>query len=103
MAIYAHSSNDVGNWHLLQDHLRSVARLARAFAGESDWAEEAYVAGLCHDIGKYGALFQNRLQGNETGIDHWSQGAWLALTDHQAVAAAFSNPGSSHRASKRKC
>jgi len=44
--------------HALEDHLRSVARLAAEFAspfGNSDWAQ---IAGLWHDLGKYQNDFQ---------------------------------------------
>jgi hypothetical protein len=36
-------------------------------------------AGLLHDLGKYGDLFQRRLQGTEKGLDHWTLGSWAAL------------------------
>ena len=44
--------------HLLEDHLRKVAKQAQEFAkefGADDWA---YPAGLWHDLGKYRATFQ---------------------------------------------
>jgi CRISPR-associated helicase Cas3/CRISPR-associated endonuclease Cas3-HD len=48
-----------------------------------------------HDLGKYGELFQRRLEGLERGIDHWSAGAWAALTKyrHQGIAAALAIQG----------
>jgi CRISPR-associated endonuclease Cas3-HD len=44
-------------------------------------ANQARAAGLLHDLGKYGELFQKRLAHPEryTGVDHWSAGAWAAL------------------------
>ncbi|EQD62443.1 hypothetical protein B2A_02817, partial [mine drainage metagenome] len=55
---YAHSANDVGNWHPLAVHLGSVANLAKSFASESPWYGEAQLAGLLHDLGKYADRFQ---------------------------------------------
>ncbi len=90
---YAHSSNGTGRWHPLADHLSAVSRLAAEFSGCFQWREEAALAGLLHDLGKYGVRFQARLRGKDQGLDHWSQGAWLALTEQKAVAAALAIQG----------
>jgi CRISPR-associated helicase Cas3/CRISPR-associated endonuclease Cas3-HD len=90
---YAHSSNTCGNWHKLVDHLHSVAKLAQEFADNSQWKEESNLAAILHDIGKYADLFQARLRGEVNGIDHWSPGAWVALRECQAVAAALAIQG----------
>lgn len=82
-------------WHSLKDHLASVGEMAHAFADRTPWKEEARLAGLLHDLGKYGDRFQARLQGRDQGLDHWSQGAWLALTEHRAIAAALAIQGHS--------
>jgi CRISPR-associated endonuclease/helicase Cas3 len=70
-----------------------VGELAHTFAQGTPWKDEACLAGLLHDLGKYGDRFQARLQGHDQGLDHWSQGAWLALTEHRAIAAALSIQG----------
>ncbi len=90
---FAHSANPAGNWHRLRDHLSSVATIARTLAGCAPWAAEAHLAGMLHDIGKYGDLFQGRLRGEQSGIDHWSLGAWVALRQHKAIAAALACEG----------
>jgi CRISPR-associated helicase Cas3/CRISPR-associated endonuclease Cas3-HD len=90
---WAHSANQAGNWHRLSDHLASVARSAQRLARAAQWASEAHLAGLLHDIGKYGERFQSRLAGQESGIDHWSVGAWIALREHKAIAAALACEG----------
>ncbi|WP_296810074.1 CRISPR-associated endonuclease Cas3'' [Thiocapsa sp.] len=90
---YAHSANASGAWHLLSAHLKEVGRLARIHAGSAPWREEAGLAGDQHDLGKYGDRFQARLRGQDSGLDHWSLGAWLALRQHQAVAAALAIQG----------
>ncbi len=90
---FAHSANNAGKWHLLIEHLQSVGMSARGFSREVAWADEATLAGLLHDLGKYGDRFQARLRGEDSGLDHWSQGAWLALKEYRAVAAALAIQG----------
>lgn len=91
---FAHSANEHGKWHRLAEHLGSVSKLARDFLSGMKGEEEAALAGLLHDIGKYGDLFQSRLRGEAQGLDHWSQGAWLALSKkHKSVAAALAIQG----------
>ncbi len=93
MRYLAHSGNKVGHRHPAKEHLTSVGRLAEAFAGSAWWKEEAALSGLLHDLGKYADLFQARLRGEEKGLDHWSPGAWVALAEYQAVAAAMAIQG----------
>lgn len=94
MSVYfAHSANGVGAFHRLREHLACVRDLAQRFASVAPWGAEAGLAGALHDLGKYGDRFQARLLGKDQGLDHWSQGAWLALTEHQAVAAALAIQG----------
>lgn len=91
---FAHSANEHGNWHRLAEHLGSVSKLASEFLSGMKGEEEAALAGMLHDIGKYGDLFQARLRGEAQGLDHWSQGAWLALSKkHKSVAAALAIQG----------
>lgn len=90
---FAHSDNAIGERHLLRTHLQSVATLASGFANTTPWADEANLAGLLHDLGKYADRFQARLRGEDSGLDHWSQGAWLALLKHRAKAAALAIQG----------
>ena len=89
----AHSANASGRPQLLADHLRAVSSLAGSFAGAFDASAEAELAGLLHDIGKYGDLFQQRLRGKAHGVDHWSSGAWAALTQLRALAAGVAIQG----------
>lgn len=91
--IYAHSANANGDWHPLAEHLMCVSRLATKFSANATWGEEAALAGLLHDLGKYADRFQARLQGQDSGLDHWSQGAWVALAEHRAIAAALAIQG----------
>ena len=90
---YAHSGNEHNDWHLLKDHLASVAGLAGNYLSGWQGEEEAKLAGLLHDLGKYGDRFQNRLRGQDHGLDHWSQGAYLALKKGGCIAAALAVQG----------
>lgn len=90
---FAHSANRADKWHPLAEHLECVSQRAREFGGAQPWADEAGLAGLLHDLGKYGDRFQARLQGKDQGLDHWSQGAWVALVEHRAIAAALAIQG----------
>lgn len=56
----AHAGAD-GRTHDLEEHLRSVARLAREHAATFGGGEVAEVAGLWHDLGKYADDFQEYL------------------------------------------
>jgi CRISPR-associated endonuclease/helicase Cas3 len=90
---FAHSANTTRVKHRLVEHLSSVSKLARRFLEGHKGADEAALAGLLHDLGKYGDLFQARLRGEAEGLDHWSQGAWIALAEHKAIAAALAIQG----------
>lgn len=72
---FAHSENPAGEKNPLRVHLSEVASLAQGFASAFGASEHAAAAGLLHDLGKYGDLFQRRLEGKEKGLDHWSIGA----------------------------
>lgn len=78
--VYAHTSPDGGACEPLSDHLRNVARLCAEYCRHAYLDEnEGYAAGLFHDVGKSGHLFQEVLQGRETKIDHESPGAYWII------------------------
>ncbi len=92
MALYAHTPNEAQQWHLLEDHLRATAQLARSFAEPmgSEAAEMAYYAGLWHDLGKCGSRFQHYLSDQALGTGKKGEGG-----DHKhagAVHAAEAYP-----------
>ena len=77
--------------HELETHLREVARGTENFAetfGSSDWG---FLAGFWHDLGKYSAEFQRRiesvsgydpeahLEGQPGRVDHSTAGAQHAI------------------------
>ncbi len=85
--LYAHSkSKNVpgGERHLLVDHLRNVAELARQRASLFGGGDIAYLAGLWHDAGKADPNWQRYLLQSESGvggagrIDHKCAGVLLA-------------------------
>ncbi len=88
----AHSAPPGGQPQLLADHLRTVSQMAAAFATPLGFPDEAGLAGLLHDCGKYGEKFQDRLKGQAQHIDHWSHGAWQAV-QLRAIAAALAIQG----------
>ena len=89
----AHSASKSGRVDTVKDHLESVAKRAAEYAEAFGAAEEARLAGLLHDLGKYGVLFQRRLEDKEAGIDHWSAGAWQAVSQYRSIAAALAVQG----------
>ena len=89
----AHSRNDRGEPQSVADHLDAVAARAESFASVFGAGGEARLAGLLHDLGKYGDLFQQRLRGEACGVDHWSAGAWIAVKKYGALAAALAIHG----------
>ncbi len=87
---YAHSENkESKQWHPLKTHLKSVSKLAGENLAGWKGEEEAKLAGLLHDLGKYGDKFQQRLHGVGSGLDHWSQGAFLAIKKGESIASAL--------------
>ena len=92
VAFYGHTHESLP-WQTMLEHGSEVARLAAeraCFFGDED---KARLAGELHDIGKYGDLFQRRLQGLEKGLDHWSAGAHIALFEHRLVDVALAIQG----------
>lgn len=92
---FAHSANETtGRWHPLSEHLQSVSALAAEFAASFGYAEEAYAAGLLHDLGKYSDRFQQRLKNPAVvkGINHWTVGALQCLLLRR-IPAAFAAAG----------
>jgi CRISPR-associated endonuclease/helicase Cas3 len=59
--LYAHTPNQQGKWHTLEEHLARVAELAAEYAAAFGGAELAYWAGAWHDVGKASEAFQRYL------------------------------------------
>ena len=103
MSYYAHTADGLDgkpagaeHWQLLKDHLRNVASLARHFAEPLGLAEEAELAGLLHDLGKYREEFQSYLRGERASsveTQHAIYGAAWALAPHHQLGAVFAVAG----------
>jgi HD superfamily phosphodiesterase len=76
----AHSANHLGRSEAVITHLNRVAELSEEFASPWGGGWEGRAAGLLHDLGKYGDLFQRRLANLEHKIDHSTPGARAAAT-----------------------
>ncbi len=73
MEYYAHKISDTDK-QLLTDHLMGTAQKAGEFA-IPELSEIAKLAGLWHDIGKYAASFQEKLNGKQNRYPHAAPGA----------------------------
>lgn len=101
--------DESGRAHPLIEHLRKVATLAEQFAEPFGAGAYAHVAGLWHDLGKYGPEFQSRIrQANgftahiETpqsrDRDHSTAGAVLAKRKLRAVGELIAFTIAGHHA-----
>ena len=95
MNYYAHTAETAtgerdpnkSRWQLLSTHLRNVAERAKQFGAPCGLADEAFLAGLLHDLGKYGKRFQQRLENPSIrGINHWAHGAFAAWQSSRIVS-----------------
>jgi len=82
ISAFAHTAPNKVDWEPLRTHLLSVATRARQFASAFGADEDGYIAGLLHDLGKYGERFQKRLHGEGRHIDHWTPGAWASIKQY---------------------
>ena len=76
--LLAHSENDDGIVHGLEDHLLNVGAMARDFANVFDGGQLAYLCGLAHDLGKACSGVQQYLRREiKRGPNHSAAGAFL--------------------------
>lgn len=105
MTYYAHTAEgpdgnplpeSSGKWQPLADHLRNVAKLAARFAAPFRASEEARLAGLLHDLGKYRDEFQSYLRGERDGsaeTQHAIFGAAWGVDDSRLLATKLAIAG----------
>lgn len=98
---YAHVSEDGTRTQTVYEHLHNTAVLAAGFGKAFGAAEQAYLAGMLHDIGKYSAAFQRRLAGSAERVDHSTAGAKEAFARRQPEVA-FCRCGASCRPARRR-
>jgi CRISPR-associated endonuclease/helicase Cas3 len=113
MNFYAHTAErpdgspdpDQNHWQPLAEHLRNVAHLAKKFATPLRLADEAELAGLLHDLGKYRDEFQAYLRGERDSsveTQHAIFGAaWAAEDSRSLLASALAIAG--HHAGLHDC
>ncbi len=90
------------HWQPLAKHLQNVAERAGQFAAPCGLADEARLAGLLHDLGKYGERFQQRLANPSIrGINHWAHGAYAAWKESRIAAFAVDGHHTGIPAAKR--
>ena len=84
----AHSKGYSGKEQSQKEHLSEVEayaiRRCPAFL-----VNDIRLAALFHDFGKYSVLFKRRLEGLESGLDHWSPGAHILLQNKMSELAAI--------------
>jgi len=66
--LFAHTRNRDGKWHLLEEHLRKVAKKASESAAYFQMETPAFWIGLWHDLGKANPAFQKYLKNADQGI-----------------------------------
>lgn len=82
----AHTAED-GRTQTACSHLKGTAALCAQFAAPFGAAEQGRLAGLSHDLGKYTAAFQRRLQGSGEQVDHSTPSALVCARRRQFYAA----------------
>jgi len=90
--VYAHSPKDKKEdreWHLLDDHIKSVACKSYKFAGVFDSSDWAYNIGFLHDLGKASSDFQEYLK--KVSSDKISDEARKCIkkTNHSGAGAIY--------------
>lgn len=72
---YAKSENERHGAIPVREHCGRVSALSAKFGGEFRKSNEAFVAGLFHDFGKYSSTFADVLNGKRKNVDHAFPGA----------------------------
>ena len=91
MVYLAHISQD-GRRQTVLEHLDGTAELCAGFAAAFRAEDQGRLAGLTHDLGKYSAAFQRRLQGSAEHVDHATAGA-AECCKREQICSAFAVTG----------
>jgi CRISPR-associated endonuclease/helicase Cas3 len=91
--LYAHTMNERGESHGLEEHLLRVAELAKEFCQKFGAGSIGWALGLAHDLGKANPAFQQYLTACEAGqpsdsVPHSAPGAAATLDQLRAFAIA---------------
>src|SRR5262249_38115427 len=83
--LHAHTPADGStDWHMLDEHILEVARMAKDFASSFGADELAYWLGMWHDLGKCNPAFQEYLKACLLNPEHRGHGP-----DHKAAGAIY--------------
>lgn len=83
--LYAHTPADGStSWHMLDEHIFEVARMAKDFASSFGADELGYWLGIWHDLGKCNPAFQDYLKACLVKPEHRGHGP-----DHKAAGATY--------------
>ena len=83
---HSRNGNRAGIVETMPQHVLPVCKRAVSMAEELGLADDARLAAILHDLGKYSKRFLARLEGKERGLDHSSAGARAAL-EHSGAEA----------------
>lgn len=84
--------NEKGETQTLLQHLTGTAALASGFASSMGAEDDAFLAGMLHDIGKISLEFQQHLHGAPS-VDHSTAGAREAYNTFQNLPVALAVAG----------
>ena len=94
MVWYSHTlkNEPESSWEPVEDHLTSVANRAYSYAAEYGLGKDAYLAGICHDMGKYSENFQKRIKGilklkEGEFVNHAAYGSLFLLDQGEIIPA----------------
>lgn len=86
MVYLAHRAED-GRTQTVLEHLTGTAALCSQFAAAFGAADLGSFTGMAHDIGKYSAAFQKRINGSSNTTDHATAGAYECFKRGRSEAA----------------
>lgn len=87
---YAHTlpNSAATHWEILEKHLQEVGQLAECFAVSFGAGEWGALLGLCHDLGKHSAAFQNYLL-TTADPDAGAGDCYSGRVDHSTFGARY--------------
>ena len=84
----AHINEKDDNYQSVEEHSYNVAKLAEAFSIQP-MGNVVFNAGLFHDVGKFQALFQRRISGEDVRVEHSGCGAQLCVKNYPNSLLGF--------------
>lgn len=84
MVYKAHVDESSGEIQTVKEHSENTALLCKEFSLPA-LKDMMYAVGLLHDIGKYQALFQERIDGKNIKVEHSGCGAKVAIQKYPGI------------------